>query len=183
MKWGQSLRGKWLRPLLSGVAKIGMSANHLTLLSLLDGLAFCPALLLGEPHPLVLAAAPPRPARRPGRAARALSGKGLDPGFPHRHHGRVVTATAIAMIHSGHAGIWPSGLCIFFYTVVVAFAFVRSAVETPYSWLFRPRFLVLIWYVVELYWLPGTLDWVLWASSGLPAVKCLTGFIRIRSRI
>ena len=95
----------------------------------------------------------------------------------------VVTAAAITMIHAGYAGTWPSGLYIFFYTVVVAFAFIRSAMEAPYSWLFRPRFLVFSWYVVEVFWLPGTLNWVLWASSGLLAAKCLTGFIRIRSRM
>jgi phosphatidylglycerophosphate synthase len=185
MKWGQDLRGKWLRPLLSGMAQVGMNANHLTLLSLLTGLAFCPAFLLGKPilsfsllllHVLLDGLDGPL-ARFQGKASNRGS-------FTDTMADQlVVTAAAITMIQSGHADTWPSGLYIFFYTVVVAFAFIRSAMATPYSWLFRPRFLVFIWYVVELYWLPGTLDWVLWASSGLLAVKCLTGFLRIRSRI
>ncbi len=185
MKWGQDLRGKWLRPFLSGMAKIGMSANHLTLLSLMAGLAFCPAFLLGKPilsfsllllHVLLDGLDGPL-ARFQGKASNRGS-------FTDTMADQlVVTAAAITMIHAGYADTWPSGLYIFFYTVVVAFAFIRSAMATPYSWLFRPRFLVFTWYVVELYWLPGTLDWVLWASAALLAVKCLTGFLRIRSRI
>lgn len=162
-----------------------MRANHVTLLSLLAGLAFCPALLLGQRivafvllllHVLLDGLDGPL-ARYSGNASNRGS-------FTDTMADQlVVTAAAITMTHAGYAGIWPSGLYIFFYTVVVAFAFIRSAMETPYSWLFRPRFLVFTWYLVEIYGLPGTLNWVLWATSGLLALKCLTGFIRIRSRI
>lgn len=185
MKWGQALRGKWLRPFLESLGKIGMRANHLTLLSLLTGLAFCPSFLLGKPivaflllllHVLLDGLDGPL-ARLQGKASNRGS-------FTDTMADQlVVTAAAITMIQSGHAGIWPGGLYIFFYTVVVAFAFVRSAMATPYSWLFRPRFLVFSWCVVEVFWFPGTLDWILWASSGVLALKCLTGFIRIRSRM
>ena len=185
MEWGQSLRGKWLRPMLAGMAKIGMRANHLTFLSLLAGLAFCPVFLFGKPlvafsllllHVLLDGLDGPL-ARFHGKASNRGS-------FTDTMADQlVVTAAAITMIHAGYAGTWPSGLYIFFYTVVVAFAFIRSAMEAPYSWLFRPRFLVFSWYVAELYWIPETLDWVLWASTCLLAVKCLTGFLRIRSRM
>ena len=185
MDWSQSLRGRWLQPMLGQMARVGLRANHITLLSLLAGLAFCPVLLWGNAvaaftllllHVLLDGLDGPL-ARFSGNA----SNKGS---FTDTMADQlVVTAAAITMIHAGYAGTWPSGLYIFFYTVVVAFAFVRSAMAAPYSWLFRPRFLVFIWYVVEIYWLPGTLNWVLWACSGLLAVKCLTGFIRIRGRI
>lgn len=185
MGWSQSLRGRWLGPVLGKMAGIGLRANHITLLSLLAGLAFCPVFLWGNPiaafsllllHVLLDGLDGPL-ARFSGNASNRGS-------FTDTMADQlVVTAAALTLIHSGHAGIWPSGLYIFFYTVVVAFAFVRSAMAAPYSWLFRPRFLVFIWYVVEFYWLPGTLDWVLWACSALLAIKCLTGFIRIRRGI
>lgn len=185
MEWSQSLRGRWLGPMLGKMAGIGLRANHITLLSLLAGLAFCPVFIWGHPiaafsllllHVLLDGLDGPL-ARFSGNASNRGS-------FTDTMADQlVVTAATITMIHSGHAGIWPSGLYIFFYTVVVAFAFVRSAMAAPYSWLFRPRFLVFIWYVIEQYWLPGTLDWVLWACSALLALKCLTGFIRIRRGI
>jgi phosphatidylglycerophosphate synthase len=185
MAWSQSLRSRWLAPMLAWMAGIGLRASHITLLSLLAGLAFCPVLLWGHPvaafsllllHVLLDGLDGPL-ARFSGNASNRGS-------FTDTMADQlVVTAAAITMIHAGYAGTWPGGLYLFFYTIVVVFAFVRSALAAPYSWLFRPRFLVFIWYVVEMYWLPGTLDWVLWACSGLLALKCLTGFIRIRSRI
>lgn len=185
MEWSQSLRGRWLAPMLSWMAGFGLRANHVTLLSLLAGLAFCPVLLKGHPvaafsllllHVLLDGLDGPL-ARFSGNASNRGS-------FTDTMADQlVVTAAAITMMQAGHAGTWPSGLYIFLYTVVVAFAFVRSALEAPYSWLFRPRFLVFTCYVIELFWLPGSLDWVLWVCSGLLALKCLTGFIRIRGRI
>ena len=49
MEWGQRLRGTALRPLLRWMDRIGMRAGHVTALSLLAGLAFCPFLLWGSP--------------------------------------------------------------------------------------------------------------------------------------
>ena len=95
----------------------------------------------------------------------------------------VVTLTTVTMIHVGHASAWPAGLYIFFYLVVVVFAMVRHLLAAPYSWLFRPRFLVFGWFIVEVYWWQGSLDWVLWLASALLALKALTGFITIRKRI
>ena len=171
--------------MLKKMTGIGLRANHITLLSLVAGLAFCPVFLWGSTviafsllllHVLLDGLDGPL-ARFSGNASNRGS-------FTDTMADQlVVTAAAITMIHSGHAGIWASGLYIFFYTVVVAFAFVRNAIAVPYSWLFRPRFLVFIWYVVDLYWLPGSLDGLLWACSGLLALKCLTGFIRIRRAI
>jgi phosphatidylglycerophosphate synthase len=185
MKWSQDLRGRLLDPLIRRMAGAGLRANHITLLSLLAGLAFCPAILWGHPfaafallllHVLLDGLDGPL-ARFSGSASNRGS-------FTDTMADQlVVTATAITVIHSGHASLWPGGLYLFFYTVVVAFAFVRNAMSAPYSWLFRPRFLVFSWYAVELFWLPGTLDWVLWASAGVLALKSLTGFIQIRRRM
>ncbi len=59
----------------------------------------------------------------------------------------------------------------------------RNALRVPYSWLFRPRLAVFAWFVVELYFLPGTIDYVLWGFNLLLAAKMLSGFLRLRRRI
>ncbi|MDP7640227.1 MAG: hypothetical protein QGG73_11020 [Candidatus Hydrogenedentes bacterium] len=51
--------------------------------------------------------------------------------------------------------------------------------NTPYSWLFRPRFTIYVWFLVETYWWPGTINVVLWISVGVLSVKVLTGFRKI----
>lgn len=185
MKWSQSLRGKWLLPLLRRMARAGLQANHITMASLIAGLAFCPTFLWGSKaaafallalHVILDGLDGPL-----ARFWRKASNRGS---FTDTMADQiVVTTTAIAAIHAGIAGPWPAGLYIFFYTVVVAFAFARNAMDAPYSWLFRPRFLIFAWLVVEIYWWPGTLNWVLWSSTALLAIKCLTGFIKIRNRM
>ena len=81
------------------------------------------------------------------------------------------------------AAVARSGDTYFFYFAVVAFAMVRNALSAPYSWLFRPRFLVFSWFLVEVYWWQGSLDWILWIASAVLALKTLTGFLTIRRRI
>ena len=54
------------------------------------------------------------------------------------------------MIATDYAGIWAGGLYVFFYTMVVIFAMVRSALAIPYSWLVRPRFIILEKWTVTL---------------------------------
>jgi len=184
MSASQRLRGRALRPLLSGFARIGLRPNHLTFLSLLAGLAFCPLFLWNR-----LAAF--------GFLLAHLLLDGLD-GPLARHTGVasnqgsftdtmsdqvVIAATAFFMVHAGYAAPLPAGLYVFFYTMVVVFAMVRNALNVPYSWLFRPRFLVYGWFAVEVYLWPGTLNTVLWLATILLATKTLTGFIRIRRRI
>ena len=75
------------------------------------------------------------------------------------------------------------GVYIFLYTVVVVFAMVRNALAVPYSWLFRPRFLVYAWLLVETWMWSGSMEYVIWVCNLLLAGKMITGFIRIRRRI
>ena len=48
MEWSQSLRGRLLQPLLSLMSAAGLRAGHITFLSLLSGIAFCPLFLWGS---------------------------------------------------------------------------------------------------------------------------------------
>jgi hypothetical protein len=87
------------------------------------------------------------------------------------------------MIATGYASAWPGGLYISFYCIVVFFAMVRSALSIPYSWIVRPRFIVYLWFPLEVYLWRGSLNYILWLSALVLAIKMLSGFIRIRRSI
>ena len=97
----------------------------------------------------------------------------------------VVVATTVTLMATSSPiiGIWPGGVYIFVYTMVVVFAMVRNALAVPYSWLVRPRFIVYAWFIIELYLFAGTINYVLWLFNGLLAWKMTTGFLRIRRQI
>ncbi len=95
----------------------------------------------------------------------------------------VITASTITLIAAGVVWVVPGACYIFIYTVVVAFSMIRNALEIPYAWLVRPRFFVYLWLPIELYVLHGSVDYVLWAFTGLLTAKMLTGFIKIRKRL
>jgi phosphatidylglycerophosphate synthase len=185
MDWSQALRGRFLEPLLVPMAGLGMRGSHITFLSMLAGLAFWPAFLWGsKPVALICLLLHVLLDGLDGPLAR-FRGQASDRGsFTDSMADQlVVTVTALTVMHAGYASAWAGGLYVFLYAIVVAFAFVRNAMAAPYSWLFRPRFVVFIWFAVELYWWPGTLNMVLWISSGILGLKCLTGFVKIRNRM
>ena len=185
MRRSQEIRGQLLRPLLAVLARLRITPNHLTLLSLLAGLAFCPVFLWSSKvvaFALLLAHVALDGLDGPlARYAQRASNRGS---FTDTAADQVVVAfTTVTLIHTGHAGAWPGGLYLFFYSIVVIFAMVRNALAIPYSWLVRPRFLVYAWMPVEVYLWRGSLEMVLWLVTVLLAAKTLTGFIQIRRRI
>ena len=144
MEWSQGLRATLFNPLLKALSKLGFTATHISILSLITGLAFCPCFIWINPafafvllfiHSLLDGLDGPL-ARYRGTASNR--GSFTDTMVDQI----VVTITAITMIYTQHAGIWEGSLYIFFYAVVVVFAFVRNALDAPYSWLIRPRFII-----------------------------------------
>ena len=185
MSRSQAVRGALLRPLLLALVGWGVTPGQVTLLSLLTGLASCPVYVWGSKslsfllllaHVLLDGVDGPL-ARLTGRASNrgSFNDSASDQA--------VVTCHALALAHAGTAGIWPAGLYLSTYGIVVCFAMVRNAMGVPYSWLFRPRFLVYAWVPVELYLWHGSLDVLLWGLTGLLGLKTLTGFLRIRRAI
>lgn len=180
----QKVRAVLLRPLLYILTKCRISADILTLISLLIGLAACPiyfhsklaflalilthVLLDGLDGPL---ARYQNKASRKGSFADTMSDQ------------IVVAATTITLIYAKVIGVVPGSVYIFVYTVVIAFSVVRNALKTPYSWLVRPRFIVYAWFIVEFYLWPGRTDYVLWLFSALLTLKMLSGFYKIRKRL
>ncbi len=185
MKRSQEVRGRVLQPLLVLLARLGVTPNYLTLLSLVTGLAFCPAFLwewkltafaLLLAHALFDGIDGPL-ARYIGKASNRGS-------FTDTTADQVVvTFSTVTLIHAGYVGAWPGALYLFFYTIVVIFAMVRNALAVPYSWLIRPRFFVYLWMPVEVFWWRGSLNYLLWILTALLAFKTLTGFIQIRRKM
>jgi phosphatidylglycerophosphate synthase len=181
----QEVRGQALRPLLVLLAQLHVTPNHLTLASLLTGLAFS-ALFLCECHlaafallltHVLLDGLDGPLARFTGRASNQGS-------FTDTTSDQVVvTFSTITLMHTGQIAIWPGALYLFFYSVVVIFAMVRNALAIPYSWLVRPRFWVYAWMPVELYYWKGSLNVLLWILTALLALKMLTGFVQIRAKM
>jgi phosphatidylglycerophosphate synthase len=185
MDWNQALRGRMLEPLLMRMAQVGMRGSHVTLLSMIAGLLYCPLYLFEQKAAaFVLLLLHVLLDGLDGPLAR-FRGQASDRGsFTDTMADQVVvTATTLTMMHAGAASAWAGGSYIFLYAIVVAFAFARNAMAAPFSWLFRPRFLVFSWLAVDSYLLPGSLEAVLWISSGMLGLKCLTGFVKIRNRI
>ena len=184
MEYTQRVRGVVLGPLLRGMAKVGLRPDHLTVLSLLAGLAFCPLYFYSVPWAMVALALHVILDGLDGPLARHLGVASRSGSFTDTMADQaVITASTLTLMYTGDAGVFSGALYIVAYTVVVLFAMARNFLDVPYSWLFRPRFLVYAWIAVETYWLPGTLNIVLWACTGLLLVKTVTGFVRIRNRI
>lgn len=185
MRHSQAWRGRLLQPLLAVLARLRVTPNHLTLLSLLSGLAFCPVFLWGfKPAAFGLLLAHVLLDGLDGPLARFSQKASNQGSFTDTATDQiVVTFSTVTMIHAGHAGIWPGALYLFFYGVVVIFAMVRNAMAIPYSWLVRPRFFIYAWLPVEVYLWAGTLNVLLWIMTLLLGLKMLTGFIRIRRRM
>lgn len=185
MQRSQELRGQWLSPVLSVLAALRITPNHLTFLSLVAGLAFCAVFLWSSKlvaFGLLLAHVFLDGLDGPlARFTRSSSNRGS---FTDTSADQLVVAfSTVTLIHAGYAGAWSGGLYLFFYSLVVVFAMVRNALAIPYSWLVRPRFIVYLWMPVEVYLWRGSIDVLLWILTALLGLKSLTGFIQIRRKM
>jgi phosphatidylglycerophosphate synthase len=185
MRRSQELRAAVLRPLLGALHGRRVTADHVTLLSLTAGLAFCPVFLWGSPAVacglLLLHAVLDGVDGPLARYAQRASDRGSVTDTAADQV--VIVCSTLTLMHAGYASAWPGGLYLSLYGTVVLFALVRNALAVPYSWLVRPRFLVYAWIPVELYVRPGTLDPLLWILAGLLAAKAASGFVHIRRRL
>jgi len=188
----QQWRGWALRPLLRFLTQIGVTADHITALSLLFGLLYCPlqlhaagergvyqaaalamlllhAFLDGLDGPLA-------------RYAKTASRRGS---FTDTCADQVVVAAATATLMATKTlSISAGATYLFVYTMVVVFAMVRNSMRAPYSWLVRPRFFVYGWLAVEFYLWPGgylTSCWRLSFSADFPPSG--RGFLKKRRSV
>ena len=184
MEFGQRLRATALAPLLRVLAALRVTPDHLTLLSLLAGLAFCPLYFQSVAWALVALLLHVLLDGLDGPLARYLGVASRRGSFTDTMSDQlVVTATTITLMKVGVIGVAAGGVYIFVYGIVVAFAMIRNAMKIPYSWLVRPRFVVYVWMMVEVWWWPGTIEYVLWIASVLLGLKMISGFLRIRKAL
>ena len=180
----QKIRGRLLSPLLTVLVRLGIQADHITLLSTIAGLSFCPLFFVCKPLSFVMLGLHVLLDGLDGPLARYTGTASNRGSFTDTMADQlVITASMITLICSNTVGILPGILYIVVYTTVVLFAFVRNTLAIPYTWLVRPRFFIYIWIVVDTYIYPGTIDYILWLFTVVLAVKVLTGFIKIRNRI
>jgi phosphatidylglycerophosphate synthase len=180
----QRVRAVTLRPLLSVLSRMGVRPDHLTLLSALAGLAFCPLFFWSKPLAFGMLALHVLLDGLDGPLARHTNTASRRGSFSDSMADQLVVVASTVTLMSAHVvGALPGSVYVVAYTVVMLFAMARNALSIPYSWLVRPRFFVYLWLVIETYYLPGTVDYVLWLFNALLAMKVLTGFAKIRQRI
>lgn len=183
MVWTQRLRGRWLQPLLNLLSALRITPDHVTCLALAAGLAFCPLYFWWQPAAIAALALHVLLDGLDGPLARSQGVASARGSFTDTVSDQIViAATTITLMFSGALSVPAGGIYIFVYTVVVAFAMIRNALDIPYSWLFRPRFLVYGWLLIEPIW-PGGLECVIWGCNALLAGKLISGCIRIRARL
>lgn len=177
----QAYRAVLFGPVLRAMARIGLKPDHLTALSLVVGLSFCPLYFVNPPWALAALVLHIVLDGMDGPLARYLGVASPKGSFTDSMADQaVIVATTITLAIAGTIGWLPGVLYLISYTVVVLFAMARNALRDPYSWLFRPRFYVYGWIAVELYGLPGTLDYLLCFFSAILMLKVATGFRGIR---
>lgn len=189
MVWTQELRAWLFHPLLVAAQRVGIRPDHVTLSSLVGGLAFCPLYLWPESavwaKPLALAALITHVLLDglDGPLARHLGTASRRGSFTDTVADQiVVTASTVALMAADKPAVsgWVGALYLVAYALVVAFAMVRNALGVPYSWLIRPRFWVYGWIAVDLYLMPGWMDFVLLVFTAVLAAKMVSGFVAIR---
>ena len=189
MAWGQELRARWLGPLLRMLAAAGVTPDQITAASLACGLAFCPLWLWSgnpgwsQPAALVALLLHVLLDGLDGPLARHLGTASRRGSFTDTLADQiVVTGSTLALMAASQPrlSVWIGGAYIFCYTMVVAFAMIRNALGVPYSWLVRPRFWVYGWIAVDLFLLPGWLEFVVGGFTAILAIKLATGFVAIR---
>ncbi len=187
MEYWQSLRHRWLAPLLIAMTRLRVSADHLSILSLVLGLTFVPLWIIGFRWTALAA------------ILLHLVIDGLD-GPLARHQKNdsprgsftdsfcdqlVVSAIVITLMATPFASLSlvAGGIFLVLYTAVLAIAMVRNSLAIPYSWLVRPRFFLFAAIPLSMTSLPLAMEWTVWTSNLLLGLKLVSGFFQLRSRL
>jgi phosphatidylglycerophosphate synthase len=183
MVWTQRIRERLLQRLLKWLCAAGITPDQVTLLALIAGLAFCPLYFWWQPLSLAGLALHVALDGLDGPLARYQRVASPRGSFTDTVSDQiVVVASTITLMFADTLSAPAGGSYIFLYTVVVTFAMVRNALCVPYSWLFRTRFLVYAWLLIEPAW-PGSLEYLIWGCNLLLAGKMISGCVRIRGRL
>lgn len=184
MERNQQWRGRLLEPLLRTLTRGRISPDHITIVSTLVGLAFCPLFFVHPAWALAALTLHVLLDGLDGPLARFQQSASRRGSFTDTMADQtIIFATTLTLMAAGTVNLIAGSVYLFVYTLVIAFAMIRNALDIPYSWLVRPRFVVYLWIAVEIYWLPCSLTWLLVVFDGLLTWKLLTGFYRLRNRL
>ena len=184
MLWGRNIRAQILAPMLKVMKENGVTPNHVTILSLVSGVAA--ALSIGFDNDLalifillhVLLDGIDGPL---ARYTKADSNKGT---FADTACDQIVIAAiGLGLINAGIITPLSGSIYILLYTVVIGFSMVRSAMGIPYKWLIRPRFLLYIWLYFEFNIIDGMTTYILWGFSLILLLSAVTGYFKIRKAL
>lgn len=186
MEYGQQLRACWLGPLLRVLTIARITPDHLTIVSLISGLAFFPAWLFDKSavgilllwlHAVVDGLDGPL-ARYQHRASPRGS-------FTDSFCDQLVVScvTMALMMKSPGVSILAGATFLVVYVGVLAISMVRNTLRIPYSWLLRPRLIVYAAIPCQLVVVTNFLEPLMWVCNAIMSWKLMTGFWKLRNRL
>lgn len=187
MESGQALRAAILRPLLAVLIRLRVTPDFVTLVGALLGIAFLPFTVMGANGiAIVCLALHVLIDGVDGPLARATHRESSRGSFTDTFADQIVVTfvmLAWMLVRAEPLGIANGAIYIFLYTLVVAMSMIRNAMEVPYSWLVRPRFFVYVAIAIDLMLASSWTLLVLAVANVLLAIKTVTGFVKLRSRL
>jgi phosphatidylglycerophosphate synthase len=92
----------------------------------------------------------------------------------------VLAGVVLTLIAGGLLSVWTGGLFLFAYTLVVVFAMVRNALDVPYRFLVRPRFVLYVAIPFQLWARLPVLEPLTAVLAVFLLVKTVSGYLAIR---
>jgi phosphatidylglycerophosphate synthase len=187
MEYGQRLRAVWLKRGLASLTQLGVTADMVTWFAGAIGLGFTPLWLMHDKGlALMLLLAHVLLDGLDGPLARFQKRDSPRGSFTDTFSDQlVVTAVTIAWMIDAPSGssIATGTIYVFVYAMVVAMAMARNALAIPYSWLFRPRFLIYVTIAIDYVWQSNLATLAFWLCNVLLAIKMLSGFLALRREL
>ena len=186
MEYGQQLRAKWLGPWLKAMTSMRITPDHLTLISLIFGVAFLPAWLRGSSWlAVILLWLHVALDGLDGPLARFQNVASPRGSFTDSFCDQIVVSTVTMGLMMKPPGISIAAGATFLvvYVGVLAISMVRNTLQIPYSWLLRPRLIVFAMVPVQLLVATNLLEPLVWICNVVLAFKLMTGFWKLRRRL
>lgn len=186
MEYGQQLRAYWLGPFLKLMTAARITPDHLTLVSLILGLAFLPTWLLERPIlAIILLWLHVAMDGLDGPLARFQNCASPRGSFTDSFCDQIVVSavTISLMMKPPGVSIAAGSTFLVAYVGVLAISMVRNTLQIPYSWLLRPRLIVYAMIPVQLVVTANLLEPLMWACNAVMALKLMTGFLKLRRKL
>ena len=187
MVYGQVLRGRLLGPWLVTMTRLGVVPDHISIFSVVTGLAFGLCWPLGwKIAALILLLLHVLLDGLDGPLARYQQVESPRGSFTDSFCDQLVVTTVTISLMVGadpYLDVLSGSLFVVLYTSVLAISMVRNSLAIPYSWLVRPRFFVYLAIPCQLLGVSIAVWVVVWVSNFLLLLKLVSGFFRLRGKL